>query len=434
MEEVSDDPRGIRSRLIHHLRNPIVRNAGWLLGGQGLGLIFQGLYFILIARTLGSAQYGAYIGAFAFTNVLAAYCPLGTGTLFLRYVTGRRQLSLPYFGNILATTVFVSIIAVAGLTWAAPHMINPSSAHLVFLSAIANCVFGQLSTEIARVFQAFEKMRITALLNLQMNAARMFAALGMLLTVHHGSAYQWVVLSTIVSGLGAAAAVILAIRLLGLPKFSPRLAREHMAEGIGFAFASSTTTVYNDIDKAMLSHYNLNRSNGIYSMAYRVVDIACMPLFAMRDAALPRLFEQGREGGILRSAASGRRLMRRALLFCGAASVILFVTAPLIRLILGPGFAESSTALRWLSIIPIFRAVHQISGVVLTGAGLQRFRTGAQLMAAVLNFGLNLWLIPRHGWLGAAWASVATDAALGFANWTILTIIRKRAERDLQIA
>jgi hypothetical protein len=44
-----------------------------------------------------------------------------------------------------------------------------------------------------------------------------------------------------------------------------------------------------------------------------------------------------------------------------------------------------------------------------------------------VNFGLNLWLIPTHGWRGAAWASLATDGALGVMLWTALTLLVRSA-------
>jgi len=56
----------------------------------------------------------------------------------------------------------------------------------------------------------------------------------------------------------------------------------------------------------------------------------------------------------------------------------------------------------------------------LTGAGLQRYRTAGQVAAVVLNFLLNLWLIPAYSWRGAAWSSLATDGALGVMIWMTL--------------
>jgi O-antigen/teichoic acid export membrane protein len=84
--------------------------------------------------------------------------------------------------------------------------------------------------------------------------------------------------------------------------------------------------------------------------------------------------------------------------------------------LVGRGFAESVSALRWLCLLPAMRGIHQLTGCALTGMGLQRFRTIVQLSAAALNLSLNLWLIPQFGWLGAAWASLATDGSLAMAN------------------
>jgi O-antigen/teichoic acid export membrane protein len=61
-----------------------------------------------------------------------------------------------------------------------------------------------------------------------------------------------------------------------------------------------------------------------------------------------------------------------------------------------------------------------MTGCALTGAGMQRYRTATQLLAATLNFSLNLWLIPKWGWHGAAWSSLCTDAALAAMNSGIL--------------
>jgi len=39
---------------------------------------------------------------------------------------------------------------------------------------------------------------------------------------------------------------------------------------------------------------------------------------------------------------------------------------------------------------------------------------------------LNIYLVPRYSWHGAAWASLATDGALGVMNWVALFLLRKQ--------
>ena len=47
-------------RYLQRLRgSSIAKNTLWMLGGNGLKLVIQATYFILIARSLEPAQYGA---------------------------------------------------------------------------------------------------------------------------------------------------------------------------------------------------------------------------------------------------------------------------------------------------------------------------------------------------------------------------------------
>lgn len=189
--------------------------------------------------------------------------------------------------------------------------------------------------------------------------------------------------------------------------------------------SGSTQSAYNDIDKAMLSHYGMNVANGIYSMAYRIMDISAIPVTALDAASLPRFFRLSREG--FHSVASlSVRLAKRAVLLGVLISVCVFAAAPLVPHIVGNGFKESVLALRWLCLIPVFRGIHQLTGSAITGLGFQRYRTAGQFSAAILNLGLNLWLIPQYGWLGAAWASLATDGSLSIVNSAILKSLQGR--------
>jgi O-antigen/teichoic acid export membrane protein len=123
--------------------------------------------------------------------------------------------------------------------------------------------------------------------------------------------------------------------------------------------------------------------------------------------------------------------MFRAVPIGAALSLGTFLVAPILPSIVGPSFAESANALRWLAWIPLFRSVHQMAGSALLGAGLQRYRTAAQLFAAGLNFLLNLYLIPASGWTGAAKASLVTDATLGALNLLLFHVCIRRGTAEV---
>ena len=77
----------IRNYLRKAADNTLARNAGWLFAGQGLSFFVQAAYFVVLARLLGSAQYGILAAAFALVSMFSQYSAMGSGLLFLRYVS-----------------------------------------------------------------------------------------------------------------------------------------------------------------------------------------------------------------------------------------------------------------------------------------------------------------------------------------------------------
>jgi O-antigen/teichoic acid export membrane protein/glycosyltransferase involved in cell wall biosynthesis len=407
----------------------LAKNAGWMLLGQGLGYGLRMAYFIVIARLLGVLQYGIVVGAFALVNLVAEYSRFGTGTVLLRYVSPDHSRFAAYWGNILAVTLTMSGVLIVALHLIAPHIVSPATAGIVFITAIGSCLFEQITISATQAFQAFQEMRTAALFNQMTSLLRTVVAVAMLVTLHHASAWQWAVASAFASGVAMIAALVMVTLRLGWPKFSPHLTWKHGKEGVEYAFGSSTTSAYNDLDKTMLSHYGMSAANGIYGMAYRIIEMGTAPLTSIQLAAQPRLFQLA-EAGSDQPIRLGRRLLKHGLLVSAATALGMFVLAPLIPILTGRGFSEGVSALRWLCLIPIFRSIHAISGSVLTSIGKQRYRTITQLTVVALNFGLNVWLIPLYGWRGAAWASLATDATLALLNWSLLEREGRKFGRD----
>jgi O-antigen/teichoic acid export membrane protein len=395
-----------------------------MLVGQGLNLVLQAGYFILLARLLGVKEYGIFAGAFAFVSIATPYSSVGSGLLFVRYVSSNASNFAAYWGNIILATFGVGSLLTILLYIIAPHLLNPASASLILLVALGECICRQLVICISQVFQAFEQLRLTATITLLTSFLRLLAVCALALIWHSATAWQWAFSSLIVSVLAAIVSSAIVFKRFGRPRFVPGLLVSRFGEGFGFSFAGSTQSAYNDIDKTMLSHYGMNVANGIYTTAYRLVDIATMPVSALDAAALPRFFRQNQESPT-KVVALSVRLAKRAVLLGIVMAICMYIAAPLIPLVIGEGFRDSMTALRWLCLIPVFRGVHQLTGSAITGMGFQRYRTAAQFSAAALNLGLNIWLIPQYGWLGAAWASVATDGSLGLTNWGMLKYLQR---------
>jgi O-antigen/teichoic acid export membrane protein len=407
------------------LSGRLAKNASWMFLGQGLSFAVQACYFILLARLLGADEYGIFVGAAAAVSLLSQYSTLGSGMVMVRQVSRHNSDFPQYWGNVLITTLSVGLFVILALAAFGKWMVGPASASVIVLVAVGECTCARLSEVGGQAFQAFERLKLTAALSSLTNIARLVTAAGMMLVLRHATVRQWVIASLAVSCLSAAIALTLVTTRLGWPRFDFALLRQRALEGVGFSIAANTTSVYNDLDKAMLSRYGMLAANGIYSMAYRVVDMSCTPIRSLQAAALPRLCQMGRNGA--RSTIGfTRRLLGKTLPFGMLAAGVMFLAAPIIPYVVGRSFANSVSALQWLCLLPVFRSLHLGAGDTLTGAGYQRYRTASQLLAAGLNFGLNLWLIPAYSWHGAAWSSLVTDGTLAAGNWIVLGLLIRR--------
>jgi O-antigen/teichoic acid export membrane protein len=404
--------------------------------GQGLRLIIQALYFVEIARSLGVRNYGAFVSVVALVGIVYPFGSLGSGNLLVKNVSRNPSLFPPYWGRALLITfgfgVFLFAFVLALSRFALPREIPLA---LVAMVAISDIVGLNLITQAGQAFQAFEKLQWTAALNVLMSAGRLLGAL-MLIALHpRPSALQW---GYIYLGCTAAVAVI-ALALVRWRLGPARIDRvalfSESREGFYFSASQTSQTIYNDIDKTMLARLSTLDAAGIYGAAYRLIDVSFVPVSAALWSAYPNFFRAGARG-IAESLRFAKPLMRKAILYAGAVCLLLLIASGIVPLVLGKDYAATASALRWLAILPVLKAMHYFLSDTLTSAGYQGVRTSVQAGVAVFNIAINLWLIPAYSWRGAAWSSIASDALLlaGVASSVVFLARRAALPRPAGVA
>lgn len=93
---------------------------------------------------------------------------------------------------------------------------------------------------------------------------------------------------------------------------------------------------------------------------------------------------------------------------CAALGLTLF--APSILALISPGYLEAASALRVLAWALVFMSGNLISTTIINAMGRHRFLILGATATLLVNLGLNLFLIPRWGILGASVATVITEA------------------------
>ena len=407
------------------------RHTVWMLLAQGIRVIMQAVYFVIIARSLGVNQYGVFVGAASLVSIVFPFSALGSGDLLVKNVSRDPSLFRVYWGNTLLATFISGLVLVALLSLVAPFILPKTiPLALVVVIAIGDLVFFRAATSACQAFQAVLQLDKTAMINILPNFLRAAGAILFVNFFNSSNVLEWAYIYATASAIGAVIAVLMVSYHLGTPRFSLSRMRSEVAEGSYFSISLSAQSIYNDIDKTMLARLSTLEAIGIYAAAYRVIDVAFVPVRSLLAATYAKFFQYGMTG-ISGALTLSRRMLPAASIFGLLAALGLFLGAPVVPLLLGDDYADSVDAIRWLAPIPLIKSVQYFGADTLTGAGFQKLRSAAQVSIAIFNVLINIWLIQTFSWRGAAWASLLSDGLLMIILWVIVISIAWRDQRKI---
>ncbi|HBL12375.1 MAG TPA: polysaccharide biosynthesis protein [Cyanobacteria bacterium UBA11162] len=406
-----------KSRIVRLLQKPLVRNTFWMLLSQGLKLFVQAAYFVMIARALGTEQYGAFVGITSLVAIVTPFANLGSGDILVKNVSRNRALFKEYWGNALFICAIASLFITILVLVAAQIFLGKSiSLWVALFVALSDLFFLNILSTAAQAFISVGLLKFTAQIYILYSLKNFIAAIIFIQFLKNSGIEVWSFLylaSTAISALGV---FILVNYLIGSPKLGKSTIKPELTQGFLFSVSLSAKTINNNIDKTMLASLSTLAATGIYAAAYRLIDVAFVPVTSLAAAAYAKFFQQG-EGGIRGSLKFAKRLLPIVGGYGFVAGLGLFLLAPVVPYILGGEYVGAVDALRWLAPIPCLKAIQYLAADSLTGAGFQWGRSAIQVAIALFNLLINLWLIPAYSWKGAAWASLASDGLLMLSLW-----------------
>jgi O-antigen/teichoic acid export membrane protein len=400
-----------------------------MMAGQGGRTVLQASYFILIARALGAGDFGAFAATVALVGILVPFSGFGASQIMIQKVSVDRSLAPLFWANAVRVTFIsggvlsVAVVLLSG--WLAPKGVGLSTVACI---ALADLMFTPISEAAGTAFIAYERLTRTASFYIWQSGIRLAGAILLVVGPWQATAQTWAAVYFATAVPSACVMWGIATRHIGRSKPDLRMFWRERYTGFFFAISLAATSVYNDTDKAMLGRLASTGAAGIYSAAYRLIDVSFTPVRSLLAASYPRFFQHGEEG-LHATVQFARRIAPPALGYAAAASFALFAGAALVPIILGDSYDASVGALRGLSVLPLLKASHYLAANSLTGAGFQPVRTSAQVAVAIANVLLNLWLIPNYSWGGAVAASIASDGLLVVLLWSIVCVKLRQDRR-----
>ncbi|CAN5612347.1 flippase [soil metagenome] len=364
---------------------------------------------VYLARVLGPEGFGI-IG---FGTALLAYftlaLSLGLDTLGTREIA-RDQSRVAFFtGHILAIRLALLLLTGSLYVGAVYLLVDSSEARLV-LYVLGLSLLGHAIT-LEWVYVGVERMGVLATRNV---LAGIVSVVVMLLFVRTSDDIVWGAAAISAGVVTAALWVLISFRKdFGLPALTVDFSEwgRLLRPAIPIGASAVMIAVYHYIDQIMLGLMRGEAEVGIYTAAYRIMVAAVAPAAILFNAFLPTLSKA------IGNLAAMQQNMKQYATVMAAIGLPIMVAGVLmapggIRLLYGPDYAQAEPVMVVLMLSVGLIFVNMTLGNPLLAWDKQRVYFFAIAAGAVANVGLNLALIPFFGPMGAAWATVSSEAVV----------------------
>lgn len=400
------------------LNQPVVRNVVFLFLVQAATLLVPLLTLPWILRALQPAAFGK----FAFYQSISQYFVILVEFGF--YLTATRRIAelgediavrTAYFWTVQTAKAVIAVLAAiaVGLAWLVLPL--PTADAPLFFASVAT-IIGTVLTPMW-LFAGVERM---GLISTSVIAARV-AVIAPTLLLIHSPEDAW--LAAAINSAGNILAGLIAIGLVWRNRLIARWHRPRLNDMIRayreawhLFLSNSATSLYAAANPVLLAMVNTNVQVGLFSAADRIRQLSLGPISPLSNALYPhisRTMSTDRE----RALHLARRLLLVFAGLMGAVTVTLFLSAPLlVKIIMGPGYAQSVLVLRIMALVPLMVGINTCLGMlVMLPLGMTRQYSRLLLGCGFANLGLLALLGGWFGAVGAATALVITETMVVIA-------------------
>ena len=398
----------------------LLKNSAWSLMAQSGKVCTQAGLFILLARGLGTYEFGLYMAIFSISQLVYPFSGLGThNTLVMRVSRCPRILPFYFWTPLIGTLVIGSVIALLTTVVVASLYRSPLMVAMAIL--LTELVAYRLIDVATHAWQAMEQLKKGAIAYLTISFYRVILAL-VLFILGNLSLTAWAALNLVVTMLVAIYYNIRVTREHNIGMRCFRFYPKEITRGAYFSFSGTSQAINSNIDKVVLSRLASLNDVGVYSAAFRIVQMGLLPLMAVLQATYPLYFKEGKKG--LGSALKFSKRISLFLLAYGVSALIgIYVLSPVVPWLLGEQYIGSVAYMRMLAPLPLIQVLHYLLGEAMTGAGLQRFRALTQILVGLMSIVMNIALISAFGVEGAIMTVLLGEVLLFLGYLLVISVV-----------
>lgn len=398
----------------HHAGRDVAIQIGARILNLALGVVVT----VLLARALGDDGFGEWSTVLVVVQLAAYFTSFGVESVVVREAAAEPERENEWLGALLLLRALLSIPAViVGLV--VVFLIQDNTSMLV----AGIVLLAQTPFNVGASLRVVHQMRVRnwfPMIVLTINSV-LWAAAVLAIYVLGGGVVELAIAMTVIGAFTATLQAVAAVKI-AKPHLRPsreatlRLARVGLPVGI----SGLLILAYARIDQILVFALAGSGEAGLYGAQYRIIEQAQLVPISFLTTLLPILsgaWPRDRERAMRIAWRSAEYLTVASL---GGLAVALAVAEPITVLLYGEGFAAAAPALPVLGGAFVFICFGYLTGNLILIAGLQRKLIAVGLVGLFVNVVGNVALVPLWGFMGAAWMTLATEAAVVSLSAVIL--------------
>ncbi|MFN6483402.1 MULTISPECIES: flippase [unclassified Nostoc] len=393
----------------------IIANTGWLFADRILRMGASLVVGVWVARYLGVQQYGLFNYALAFVALFSPIFTLGLDDVVVRHLVRKSSNK----EEILGTTFWLKFLGgIASVLLAVSTMffLGEHETLKIWLVAILGITgIFRASDTIELWFQSQIQSKYTVIAKNTAFLLNTIIKVALILTKAPLLAFALVTLAEFaMSAIGLLIVYQVKGSSLWLWRWSVATAKTLLKESLPLIFSGFAIMIFMRIDQVMLGQMIGDSEVGVYSAAVRVSEIWYFIPGAIVSSVAPAIYAAKEKSESLYYQRIGQLLSLMTCISLAIALPMSFLSDKIIMMMFGSGYADAGAILAvhiWTSLF-VFMGLATSPWFI--AEGLNHVSLGKTLFGAILNIILNLLLIPKYAGLGAAIATIISQAAAAF--------------------
>ena len=413
-----------------NIAKKVAKESSITFTGLLYGNLNRYLYTALLARWVGPEFLGIYSIANSIMLISEVFAKMGLETGIMRFVSrlnpkvDKEKINLLISSAFKMTAIFSLAIMIVLIISSGTIIDNyfsgqPILKSVLIIFAIA-IPFNSLTIISAFATQGFKRLKYKTIVTQFLNPTVLL--LTMTLCYWFISKKYTIMIPILATGIIGFIVMVMVLKKVSGLKNSQIINSQINYELLKFSyplmFVTILQTLMHWMDILMLGYFTDPITVGLYHPAARTAGLLQALLLSFLSIYAPLVSQFHSQGDKDKLANTYQLVSRWLLIFSIPISAIFILFPEKVLLLFGAEYAKSSQILVLLTIATFTQAIFGAAGPTLSMSGHTKLVLYNSIFTFVLNFCLNVWLIPIYGVLGAA---IATLASLSFVG--ILRII-----------